>query len=321
MSSTGDADDFSQDDNEGNQARSNDRQNASGSRNVSRSSGNKRTPGVWDNRGGNAGWNTNNSQRNWQDDNTDQKSRKQNEAAESNGWDSKDQNKNEQGIDWSNNNDATGSGGTLWEHNNTLNGGSRGKQGLGEQNWNNLSNQDDNAGNRDNNDAQDKGSNDNGGWENTNYQNDNNGWDADNQANNQDPRGTWDTPAQVQQSTDSDNHKSKTGSTKANVRRNASSCEEPHIKPYWSNWSAKSAAKKELADCNIGKRRSELVYIAPEEPLYTVSENTREEKKVEHQVRAGKGAHYQHPTRKPIYLDTMEKPYAVFRFKYRSKGM
>lgn len=287
---------------------------------MSGSSGNNRTPGVWDNRSGNTGWNTNNSQSNWQNDNTDQKSREQNEAAESNGWDSNDQNKNEQGNDWINNNDATGSGGTSWENNNILNKGRSGKQGLDEQNWNNLANQGDNAGNWDNNDAQNKDFNDHGGWENANDQNGNNDWSADDQANDRDSRGTWNTPAQVQQSTDSDNHKPKTGSTKTSVRGNASSCEEPHIKPYWSKWSAKSAAKKELADSNIGKRRSELVYIAPEEPLYTVSENTREDKKVEHQVRAGKGAHYQHPTRKPIYMDTMEKPYAIFRFKYRSKG-
>jgi hypothetical protein len=37
-----------------------------------------------------------------------------------------------------------------------------------------------------------------------------------------------------------------------------------------------------------------------------------------HGVRAGKGAEYTHATLRPKYLDTMEKPYAVFVFEYRS---
>ena len=39
-----------------------------------------------------------------------------------------------------------------------------------------------------------------------------------------------------------------------------------------------------------------------------------------HQVKAGRGAMYQHTLGRPEYLDSMEKPYAVFVFKYRSKG-
>ena len=37
-----------------------------------------------------------------------------------------------------------------------------------------------------------------------------------------------------------------------------------------------------------------------------------------HGVRAGKGAEYTHATLRPKYLDTMERPYAVFVFEYRS---
>jgi hypothetical protein len=66
-------------------------------------------------------------------------------------------------------------------------------------------------------------------------------------------------------------------------------------------------------------------YLAPKEPRYTISAKTASEKGVEHQVRAGKATEYGHAVGRPEYLDGLERPYAVFRFKYRSqdslKGM
>ncbi|KAL5379766.1 hypothetical protein DPSP01_008237 [Paraphaeosphaeria sporulosa] len=41
---------------------------------------------------------------------------------------------------------------------------------------------------------------------------------------------------------------------------------------------------------------------------------------VEHQVRAGEGSKYCHAIGRPEYLDNLENPYAVFRFKYRGHG-
>jgi len=38
-------------------------------------------------------------------------------------------------------------------------------------------------------------------------------------------------------------------------------------------------------------------------------------------VRAGKETEYGHVVGRPEYLDRLEKPYAVFRFKYRSEGV
>ncbi|KAI8939951.1 hypothetical protein NX059_003677 [Plenodomus lindquistii] len=59
-------------------------------------------------------------------------------------------------------------------------------------------------------------------------------------------------------------------------------------------------------------------YIAPKEPLLTISKEAASEKGVEHQVRAGKAMQYGHVVGRPEYLDALDKPYAVFRFKYRS---
>ena len=95
---------------------------------------------------------------------------------------------------------------------------------------------------------------------------------------------------------------------------------ELSIKPYWSTW--RDVNKDNPADTDSAKKRSrgELVYIAPEEPLHMIPQKTAQEKQVEHQVKAGRGAAYSHRVGRPEYLDTMEAPYAVFSFKYRSKG-
>jgi hypothetical protein len=59
----------------------------------------------------------------------------------------------------------------------------------------------------------------------------------------------------------------------------------------------------------------------PEDPIYTLSESKAKEFNVRHQVRAGKGAEEKKKTYKPLYWDNFDEPYAVFRFKYRSRGM
>jgi hypothetical protein len=59
----------------------------------------------------------------------------------------------------------------------------------------------------------------------------------------------------------------------------------------------------------------------PPEPLLKISSKQASEKGVEHQVRAGVGTQYGHVIGRPEYLDTLEKPFAVFRFKYRSRAI
>jgi hypothetical protein len=57
----------------------------------------------------------------------------------------------------------------------------------------------------------------------------------------------------------------------------------------------------------------------PEQPLYTIPEAAAKARHVEHQVRGGKGIETEHKMGRPLYWDTFDKPYAVIRFKYRSK--
>jgi hypothetical protein len=63
------------------------------------------------------------------------------------------------------------------------------------------------------------------------------------------------------------------------------------------------------------------VWTVPEEPLYAIPAEKAEQEMLEHQVRAGKGTKYHHIVGRPKYLDSLEKPYAVFRFKYRSRDV
>lgn len=60
------------------------------------------------------------------------------------------------------------------------------------------------------------------------------------------------------------------------------------------------------------------IATVPAEPLYKIPSSAAEEKKdIEHQVLAGQGTAYGHAVSRPVYVDSLEKPYAVFRFKYR----
>lgn len=61
--------------------------------------------------------------------------------------------------------------------------------------------------------------------------------------------------------------------------------------------------------------------LLPAEPRLKVPSSTASSKGVSHHVRAGPGSSYGHMIGRPTYLDTLEKPYAVFRFKYRSRGV
>ncbi|KAA8616838.1 hypothetical protein A1F94_007490 [Pyrenophora tritici-repentis] len=62
-------------------------------------------------------------------------------------------------------------------------------------------------------------------------------------------------------------------------------------------------------------------YIAPKEPRYIIPEKIASEKGIEHQVRPGPATEYGHVVGRPEYMDQLDKPYAVFRFKYRSRSI
>lgn len=86
---------------------------------------------------------------------------------------------------------------------------------------------------------------------------------------------------------------------------------EPVIKPYWAQW---DQAQQEVQKPKV---RARDAYEFPAPP--TVIAPTEKPSSVSYGVQPGRGAKYTHDTYRPEYLDTMEKPYAIFTFKYRSK--
>ncbi|KAL6712018.1 hypothetical protein ACN47E_003061 [Coniothyrium glycines] len=65
-------------------------------------------------------------------------------------------------------------------------------------------------------------------------------------------------------------------------------------------------------------RSPHATHPVPEEPFPAISAAAASEKGIAHQVRAGRGTAYGHAVSRPTYIDSLEKPYAVFRFKYRA---
>ena len=90
-----------------------------------------------------------------------------------------------------------------------------------------------------------------------------------------------------------------------------------HIKPYWAAWRgehnhARSAGGRPPREAP----REAYTYPAGPKPVVSVNKPTD----ASHAVQAGRGADYTHRTYRPVYLDDMDMPYAVFTFKYRSKS-
>ncbi|KAK7521696.1 hypothetical protein IWZ03DRAFT_99752 [Phyllosticta citriasiana] len=93
--------------------------------------------------------------------------------------------------------------------------------------------------------------------------------------------------------------------------------EEPIIKSYWKNWNKRPVEqKKKLAEC---LDTSSGFLTAPSEVPDQVPEREAKKRGLKHQVHAGQGMEYRHRLGVPLYKDTMENPYAVFRFKYRTR--
>lgn len=90
----------------------------------------------------------------------------------------------------------------------------------------------------------------------------------------------------------------------------------PRIKPYFKEWNKRPAS---ILSDPAKAPKIPMPYIAPAEPLIPVAEDKAAEKGVGHQVRIGEAASYTHLVSRPEYLDSLEKPYAVFNFRYRSR--
>ncbi|KAI7240615.1 hypothetical protein KC330_g1114 [Hortaea werneckii] len=90
-----------------------------------------------------------------------------------------------------------------------------------------------------------------------------------------------------------------------------------HVKSYWADW-RQTTMPQDSTGHGMKKReaaRDPCDY--PSAPLPTVPEGKL--KDIKHGIQAGKGANYSHRCHRPLYMDTMAEPYAVFSFKYRSK--
>ncbi|KAH9844655.1 hypothetical protein Tdes44962_MAKER07191 [Teratosphaeria destructans] len=94
----------------------------------------------------------------------------------------------------------------------------------------------------------------------------------------------------------------------------------PIVKPYFADWQNLSSASHDTSDPDSVKKREAArpayQYPAKEMPSIPASRTGD----VSHGVQVGKGAKYTHETGRPEYIDSMTKPFAVFSFKYRSKG-
>jgi len=92
-----------------------------------------------------------------------------------------------------------------------------------------------------------------------------------------------------------------------------------HVKPYWADWQ-KQATPFESSEQMSKKKREgpRQVYEYPPTPLPAVPADKAHG--ATHAVATGKGAIYTHKVFRPVYLDTIEAPYAVFSFKYRNKS-
>lgn len=86
----------------------------------------------------------------------------------------------------------------------------------------------------------------------------------------------------------------------------------PVIKPYWQVWDKPAEEEKKPRT----QPRDAYVYPAPP----SIAAPPGKPPSVSHGVQAGRGANYTHKLHQPEYLDTMQEPYAIFTFKYRSKA-
>jgi hypothetical protein len=149
-----------------------------------------------------------------------------------------------------------------------------------------------------------------GGW--TNDQGD---WGAPPAAQATPPAATgWDEPPAKHNST-SKGH-DKDGADERPQRGEDTATEaggfRPAIKSYWKTWN------QPPADVRRPVARARDPYNYP--PASSLGAPSGKPASVSHGVQAGRGANYAHQLSRPAYLDTMQDPYAIFTFKYRSQA-
>ncbi|KAL9086726.1 MAG: hypothetical protein Q9159_004021 [Coniocarpon cinnabarinum] len=108
---------------------------------------------------------------------------------------------------------------------------------------------------------------------------------------------------------------------------------KPYVKSYWSNWKGDMHSSRPTQEdpqppqSNLTSRAlannasAAKTHIYPSRPASPISESVVASAKLSRQVHAGKGAPYYHSVSRPRYLDSLDSPYAVFIFKYRTNDM
>lgn len=87
---------------------------------------------------------------------------------------------------------------------------------------------------------------------------------------------------------------------------------DPRPRPHWFIW------KQPQRSSSFSK--AEFPPVEPVEPLNYVPWEVAQRNKMSHQVYLSQPAGYVHKRASPRYMDDFSRPYAVFIFKYRSKG-
>lgn len=161
-------------------------------------------------------------------------------------------------------------------------------------------------------------------------------WDTGNQASGDAGAGGWGQAAQSPAANNSPGHRSKRDSPprsnpidiqdpersfqyqRVKYRFDEPGTPRPTVKSYWADWDKKPEPRTATTE---GVKTANLhnPYVGPAPLPVHVPKKTAEKLGVQYQVGLGKAILYDHVTAQPDYLDDFENPYAVFRFKYRSK--
>lgn len=86
---------------------------------------------------------------------------------------------------------------------------------------------------------------------------------------------------------------------------------------YWSTWKGASTIDQKISE--VTEAANGITQSILSEPIYSVPASVARGTSMSHQVRPGRSSTYRHKRGVPRYMDTFEKPYAVFRFHYRDK--
>lgn len=155
-------------------------------------------------------------------------------------------------------------------------------------------------------------------------------WNSDDQqqlhGSRKQPSNTWPPPPESRRSQRNDRavHEQLAAQDGEDNRSIAAASEnrdaKAYIKPYWQSWN-RAPSQTQSSNPNTKKKRDEprKVYTYPASPLPHLAPADNKVTDASHGVQVSRGSDYAHKTRRPTYIDSMEAPYAVFSFKYRSR--